>query len=345
MTASRARAHKLWADRYASEGNALKAAAHYERAYGLLRFGADEECIICLESDPTPIRSGCACRSDSGLAHIECRIRSAPALQLRDRGTKAWWECEVCKQPFTGAMRTGLAEAWWARVYDQPEVSEERLAAAHNLAIARESDGRYLAAERLNGRVLAVRRRVLGEEHPDTLASLANQALPLVGQANAKYAEAERINRAALRSTRRVLGEEHPHTLTSASNLALSLSRQGRYWEAWRILTRVLNVRKRVLGAEHRDTLRSAVNVAAMLAGQQKNAEALDMLEATLNVQRRVLGDGHQDATATTEAVEFMKSKMRALLTASREEPDRSVDALYAPPRTEHWPLRRDAAQ
>ncbi len=79
--------------------------------------------------------------------------------------------------------------------------------------------------------------------------------------------------------------------------------------------------------------------------GQQKNAEALDMLEATLNVQRRVLGDGHQDATATTEAVEFMKSKMRALLTASREEPDRSVDALYAPPRTEHWPLRRDAAQ
>ena len=44
-SASRARAHKMWADRYASEGNALKAAAHYERAYGLLRFGADEECI------------------------------------------------------------------------------------------------------------------------------------------------------------------------------------------------------------------------------------------------------------------------------------------------------------
>jgi hypothetical protein len=103
LSASRSKAHKMWADGYASEGNALKAAAHYERAYGLLRFGADEECIICLESDATPIRSGCACRSDSGLA------------QRRDRGTKVWRECEVCKQPFTGAMRTGLAEAWWAR--------------------------------------------------------------------------------------------------------------------------------------------------------------------------------------------------------------------------------------
>jgi hypothetical protein len=32
-------------------------------------------CILCLDSDPPPIQSGCACRSDTGLAHLGCRKR------------------------------------------------------------------------------------------------------------------------------------------------------------------------------------------------------------------------------------------------------------------------------
>jgi hypothetical protein len=29
-------------------------------------------CVICLDASPPPIQSGCACRGDSGLAHIAC---------------------------------------------------------------------------------------------------------------------------------------------------------------------------------------------------------------------------------------------------------------------------------
>ena len=29
-------------------------------------------CITCLDASPPPIQSGCACRGDSGLAHIAC---------------------------------------------------------------------------------------------------------------------------------------------------------------------------------------------------------------------------------------------------------------------------------
>ena len=36
-------------------------------------------CIICLDSDPPPIQSGCACRSDTGLAHVGCLIEKAVA--------------------------------------------------------------------------------------------------------------------------------------------------------------------------------------------------------------------------------------------------------------------------
>ncbi len=38
-------------------------------------------CIVCLDSDPPPIQSGCACRSDTGLAHVGCLIEKAVAQQ------------------------------------------------------------------------------------------------------------------------------------------------------------------------------------------------------------------------------------------------------------------------
>ena len=90
-------------------------------------------CIICLDSDPPPIQSGCACRSDTGLAHLGCLIEKAVSQQAH-RGFEVWWECQTCGQDFTGAMRTGLGEAWWSRVCDQAEESAERLSAANNLA-------------------------------------------------------------------------------------------------------------------------------------------------------------------------------------------------------------------
>ena len=108
-----------------------------------------EQCIICLESDPPPIQSGCACRSDTGLAHIGCLVEKAAAQQAH-RGAKVWWECQTCQQLFTGSMQTGLAEAWWSRVCDEAKESVERLAAACNLAQARKSDGRYAEAELIN---------------------------------------------------------------------------------------------------------------------------------------------------------------------------------------------------
>ena len=149
-------------------------------------------CIICLDSDPPPIQSGCACRSDSGLAHLDCLIEKAVSQQAH-RGNKVWWECQTCGEEFTGAMRTGLGEAWWSRVCDEAEESAERLCAAHNLASCRHYDGRFAESERIEREVLGVRRRVLGEEHPDTLSAAGNLAQSLSRQG--KYADAERIGR------------------------------------------------------------------------------------------------------------------------------------------------------
>jgi hypothetical protein len=201
--------------------------------------------VICLDSDPPPIQSGCACRSDSSLAHLECLVEKA-VVQRAHRGGKVWSKCQTCGQNFTGAMPTGLGEAWWSRVRGEAEESAERLGVAHNLADCRCEDGQYADAERIEREVLAVKRRVMGEEHPGTLATSGNLASSLSRQG--KHADAERIEREVLSARRRVKGEEHPDTLSSAGNLATTLAHQATFSEAEEMLHATLEASRRVLG-------------------------------------------------------------------------------------------------
>jgi len=45
------------------------------------------------------VRLGCACRSDNGLAHVECMARFARAI-----GRGEWRTCRTCRAPLTGPM-------------------------------------------------------------------------------------------------------------------------------------------------------------------------------------------------------------------------------------------------
>ena len=112
-------------------------------------------CFICLDTSPPPIQSGCACRGDSGFAHIGCLVLAAEAYSQNGRNA-AWSACRTCKQSFTGAMQFGLAEAWWSRVRNQPVESEARLDAATNLAASLCHNGRYAEAEQMQLELLAV---------------------------------------------------------------------------------------------------------------------------------------------------------------------------------------------
>ncbi len=106
---------------------------------------ANGTCYVCYGSQPPPIQSGCACRGEAGLVHIGCMVQVAVS-QAGHRGDIAWWGCHTCKQKFTGAMRTGLAEAWWARVRDAVEENAERQSAAYNLGQALCGEGKHAEA-------------------------------------------------------------------------------------------------------------------------------------------------------------------------------------------------------
>ena len=51
-------------------------------------------CIIRLDSDPPPVQSGCACRSDTGLAYVGCLVEKA-VVQQPHRGNAVWWKCQT----------------------------------------------------------------------------------------------------------------------------------------------------------------------------------------------------------------------------------------------------------
>ncbi|MGH3868867.1 MAG: tetratricopeptide repeat protein, partial [Pseudonocardiaceae bacterium] len=74
------------------------------------------------------------------------------------------------------------------------------------------------------------KRRVLGEDHPDTLASASNLACDL--RALGHHEQARQLQQDTLTRSRRVLGDDHPRTLVSASNLVADLRALGREDEA-----------------------------------------------------------------------------------------------------------------
>ncbi|CAN5632702.1 hypothetical protein BH09PLA1_BH09PLA1_06380 [soil metagenome] len=138
---------------------------------------------------------------------------------------------------------------------------------------------------------LALRRRVLGDDHPDTLQSIGDMGYLL--QAQGKLSEAEPLYREALERYRRVLGDDHPGTLISISNMGALLQAEGKLSEAEPVLREALERSRRVLGHDRLGTLDSINNMGSLLQEQGKLSEAEPLWREALEGYRRVLGDDH----------------------------------------------------
>jgi len=155
------------------------------------------------------------------------------------------------------------------------------------------AEGRYAEAQELTQRQLDIRRRVLGNEHADTLRSIGTMGLLLMYQG--RLTEAEPYNREALDGFRRVLGDEHPETLTNLGNLGSLLESQGRLPEAEMYYREALDGFRRVLGDKHTNTLISNSNLGKLLLTQGRLSEAEPYCFEAMNGFRQVLGDTNPD--------------------------------------------------
>jgi tetratricopeptide (TPR) repeat protein len=143
----------------------------------------------------------------------------------------------------------------------------------------------------LREKVLAVRRKLLGEDHPVTAA--AYNLLAINQKYLGKYAEADRGYSKALELYRKLLGENNPETASTYNNLALNQNALGKYAEAERGFKTALALACNLLGEEHTDTSYAFGNLALNLHSQGKYAEAERGFTKALAIRRKFLGEEH----------------------------------------------------
>ncbi|KAF8756665.1 Mitochondrial translation optimization protein [Rhizoctonia solani] len=193
---------------------------------------------------------------------------------------------------------------------------QDRLAEAEQLyktcclAQTYDNQGQLAKAEELYKAVLVLQKRVLGDDHRDTMVTMHNLAQTygddhrdtMVTMYNlahtygkqGRLAEAEELYTTVLVSQEQVLGDDHRDTMVTMHNLAHTYGKQGRLAEAEELYTT-----ERVLGDDHRDTMATMHNLAQTYGNQGRLAEAEELYKAVLVLQKQVLGDDHRDTMIT----------------------------------------------
>ena len=145
---------------------------------------------------------------------------------------------------------------------------------------------------------LALRRRMLGNDHAETIASL--QSLATVLTAQGRWREAEPMFKEALDRSRRVLGKDDPLTMSALNCYAVVLKNLGRVGESEPLFKQALDQRRSVLGEEHPDTITSLSNYASVLRALGRTAEAEPISKLVVDQLHRAQGDDHPATITAT---------------------------------------------
>jgi eukaryotic-like serine/threonine-protein kinase len=164
--------------------------------------------------------------------------------------------------------------------------------------------GLYQQAQPQVERALELRTRLLGENHPDTLATL--NTLADLYRSEGDFPRAEPLFILALNSHIRTLGEEHKETAAAMASLGVLYSDEGKLPLAESMLTKALDIERRVLGPEKPETLTVLYNLAWAFdqAGKYPQSERLAI--EVLEVRRRVLGLSHPDTLMSMNLLSFI---------------------------------------
>jgi hypothetical protein len=164
--------------------------------------------------------------------------------------------------------------------------------------------GLYREAQPQLEAALDLRRRLLGANHPDTLASMGDLAVLYRDQSKPEQAEA--LLAGILNTQRRLLGEDNPETLESAHEMAQVYDEEGKQAQAERLLTKTLAARRRVLGENHPDTLLSMNTLGSFYQERGKYVDAERLETKALAMQRRVLGEEHLETLDTMNSLALL---------------------------------------
>jgi tetratricopeptide (TPR) repeat protein len=143
--------------------------------------------------------------------------------------------------------------------------------------------GRLTEAEDLARDLLDRRRRLLGADNPQTLASIDLLAGLIMSQGRER--EAVPYQREVLEGRTRILGEQHAATLLTMGNLGATLIRLGELEEAETLTRRALAAHTEKFGRENSRTMVLLANLAYLLEDRGRRAEAVEIYREIIAIR------------------------------------------------------------
>jgi len=191
------------------------------------------------------------------------------------------------------AAEPHLERAYKIRTEQLGEDDRSTLTSVNNLGRLYLQQTRFDDAELLLVGAWRKRRRLLGEQHPDTLASAVQVAWLSLQYGSSAVSDTEGLFAETLETARAVLGDEHLVTLDAMLGLSTIYLTSDRHEEAESLYAEGLKTAERVLSAEHELTL-WFMNLSAMLHFTQGRFEqGAQLVTRAFEIGRRALGNEH----------------------------------------------------
>jgi serine/threonine protein kinase/tetratricopeptide (TPR) repeat protein len=162
----------------------------------------------------------------------------------------------------------------------------------HTLGTTYRNIGEFGTAEKHLERAYQIRLEQLGEDDPDTLATM--EALARVYWRQGRYDKAQTLFTKTVEGRRKVLGEENPDTLYAMNGLAVLYFSQGKYAQAESLYTKMLQISRTLLG-EDMATVLFMGNLATVYRSQGRYAEAEPLYLKATEQSQRLLGEENPD--------------------------------------------------
>jgi tetratricopeptide (TPR) repeat protein len=252
-------------------------------------------------------------------------LAEAHASAAKHSASKAEAVSRFLQDMFPGGPKPVRSDVTVRQLLDQAAATldaEDNFAADETGAAIRDLLGRsytglrlYEAAEQHLRIALDVRRRLLGEEHPDVAQSLTSLGRWHTFQGD--WDSAERVQRQALAIRRKAFGDEHALVAESLTELGFTLAQTNRP-EAG-VLTSEAEAIRRKLSGDDSEAVASVLHVKALaLWGQKRLDEAERASRESIELLRKHLGDGPRVA-----------SGLNNLGSILRAQKDPSAEAAY----------------
>ncbi|KAF1964038.1 putative kinesin, partial [Bimuria novae-zelandiae CBS 107.79] len=267
------------------------------------------------EDDIVALRNFCFISVDTSGTSFEMHalVQLATRMWLEDNSKLEQWKQQFVSN-LCAAFPTGEYENWAAcqalyahakaAIGQQPKDESsiaEWATVLYRAAWFAERIGHITDTEMLATKAMKARKKVLGQEHEDTLWSIAMvaDAYSLGG----RWDEAEKLRKQVMETHKKKLGADHPDTLTSMANLASTYRNQGRWDAAEELDVQVMETRKKKLGADHPDTLTSMANLAWTWKSLERSAKAISLLQECVRLRCQILRAGHPDLVSSSKTL------------------------------------------